>query len=336
MIESYKCEFCDKFFKSKPALNSHIGKCKLNPNATNKIPTEKQKEAWKSNKGKFYIKKKNNCYCQFCNRKFNYGFALTNHLKTCRLNPNRDEEHSKKLSEIQKKAVTKEMREKASKRTVFNNFWKYRSKNPILYESIKAGKMKLDSKWELIVAKRLDELGVEWYRPRIRLPYFDLEGVEHSYYPDFYVKTYNCFIEVKSEFIKKYQNSSSNKVDYIKTHYKFVKWIETEDECRTFQLNNLNCEITPEKDEEDIEFWLTRKNKTKKIIKKETINKREENIKNLEKERWEIIEKSEIDFSEFGWVKQLSKLWHIASNKAGKYVRKHYPDFYKEKCFIRK
>lgn len=64
---------------------------------------------------------------------------------------------------------------------------------------------------------------------------------------------------------------------------------------------------------------------------KENISERE----NLEQIRWKQIVESNIDFSKFGWVKELSELWHIASNKAGKYVRKHYSDFYKEKCFQR-
>ena len=187
MEENYQCEFCGRFFKSAPALWSHIGKCKSNPDATNAVLTEKQKQRGLNNKGKFFLKKEQ-CFCEFCNREFNYKYALTYHLKTCKQNPNRDEEFCKRLSEVQKKAVTKEKREAASKRTVFNNFWKYRAKNPIIYESPIAGKMKLDSNWELLTAKRLDELQVEWYRPKIGLPYFDLEGVQHLYYPDFYRK----------------------------------------------------------------------------------------------------------------------------------------------------
>lgn len=55
----------------------------------------------------------------------------------------------------------------------------------------------------------------------------------------------------------------------------------------------------------------------------------------LKKERWEIIENSNIDFSKFGWVGQLSKLFGIAPNRAGEYVKNNFPDFYKN-CFVRK
>jgi len=55
----------------------------------------------------------------------------------------------------------------------------------------------------------------------------------------------------------------------------------------------------------------------------------------LEKERLEIIYKSNIDFSKYGWVGKISKLFGISGNKAGLYIKTHYPDFYKS-CFKRK
>ena len=148
-----------------------------------------------------------------------------------------------------------------------------------------------------------------------------------------FVKTYNCFIEVKSNFISKYQNSN-NKVSYIKEHYPFVKWIETEDDCKTFVLSNLYCDFIPEKDEDDIEYWLNQEiiRKQKNKNKKGSIEKSQNEI--LKEERWLIINNCDIDFNKFGWVKELSNLFGISSNKAGSYVRKNFPEFYKT-CFIR-
>lgn len=229
--------------------------------------------------------------------------------------------YHKKLSDAQIKNRTPEKKKEASERTVFNNFWKYRSMNPIFYESQIAGKMKLDSKWELIVAKRLDDLGVCWYRPKIRLPYFDLDGIEHGYFPDFYVKDFNCFIEVKSQFIAKRQNSN-NKVSYIKKHYKFVKWLETEEECKTFSLEDLHCNFLPKKESEDILIYIKEKQKIEKKTRKDL----------LREERWQLLQKSNINFSKFGWVKLAADLFGISSNKAGTYIRNNYPNFYK-KCF---
>lgn len=55
-----------------------------------------------------------------------------------------------------------------------------------------------------------------------------------------------------------------------------------------------------------------------------------------EKERWEAIQSSDIDFSKFGWVKKVSKLFGIAENSAGTYIKEHFPEFYEEKCFKQK
>lgn len=61
---------------------------------------------------------------------------------------------------------------------------------------------------------------------------------------------------------------------------------------------------------------------------------KEKRSSSLEEARWQIIENSNIDFSKFGWVGELAKLFGIAPNRAGHYVKIHYPDFYKN-CFIR-
>lgn len=242
-------------------------------------------------------------------------------------------EKSKQVSEIQKNAWFNkpESRKRASERTKYNTFWKYRSKNPIIYESKIAGLIKLDSQWELIVAKRLDELGVKWYQPLIRIPYLDSKGNEHGYFPDFYVETYHCFIEVKSKYISEHQNSD-NKDVYIKEHYPFVKWIESEEECKNFMLSDLGYSSIPNRDNTDVSYWIELENSLKLKKSRKHISYID---KSLENERWNIIQNSNIDFSKFGWVKEISILFGIAENKAGKYIRQHFPDFYNT-CYQRK
>lgn len=276
-----------------------------------------------------------------CGKVFSRKYSFTHHQKCCPNSQYYNESYAKECHEKRVKAQKKawsnpELRKKASEKCVFNNFWEYRAKNPIIYESPIAGKIKLDSKWEEFVAKRLDELHIEWYRPRCRLPYFDLEGFEHSYFPDFYVKTYNCFIEVKSPFIAKWQNSQ-NKIDYIKKHYKFIKWLETEEDCKTFELQNLQCDFVPEKKEEDISFWLQ---KLKKNLNKENKNKHKNRVlsaenKKLKEERTKLLQESSIDFSKFGWVGKAAELFGgISPNNARKYIEKYFPEI-AEKCYKR-
>ena len=213
-----------------------------------------------------------------------------------------------------------------------NNFWKYRAENPILYESKFNGTIKLDSEWELIVAKRLDELNVNWYRPRIRIPYIDNRGYEKGYFPDFYVEDYKCFVEVKAPYIAKRQNKNG-KIDYLKSHYDFIFWIEDEESCNTFELHNMNYPYEVEKEVDDLieDYKRKAEEKKKKKLKIKKPNFDEE----LEKERWEIIQNSKIDFQKFGWVIEISKLFGVATNRGGKYIRKHFPEFYKT-CYVRK
>lgn len=268
--------------------------------------------------------------CPFCGKHFSKTWGLTNHISLCKKNPNADVEKRKRISEAQKKFWSsdkaKNLKVSASKRAVFNNFWEYRSKNPIVYESPFAGKVRLDSQWEKLVAERLDKLGIEWYRPKMRLPYFDCDGNEHSYIPDFYIKTFHCFIEVKSNFISKWQNSN-NKVSYIKEHYPFVVWLETEEDCKTFVLkDDYGYEEIPPKNE-DIQITVINSNNTKRKKSTKDIL--------LKEERWKIIQNSEIDFQKFGWVNKIAKLFGIKSpNKAGIYIKNNFPDFYKS-CFVR-
>lgn len=314
---TWLCKECNVVFNTRREMFEHNKHC---PN-----------KFWTGNHS-VPIKKET---CPYCGNLYKSGYGLANHITLCRLNPNYNVKKHEKLSKAQIKLYNSEkgneLREKASKRTVFNNFWEYRSKNPIIYESKFAGRVKLDSKWELIVAKRLDELNINWYKPRIRLPYYDFEGNEHGYFPDFYVKDYKCFIEVKSPFISKWQNSQ-NKISYVKEHYKFVVWLESEEDCKSFILEKQDFDYDPQKAEDNIDYWL------------EQLNKKSEKHHNykggfidkeLEEKRWNSIQESNIDFSKFGWVDKLSKLWGISNNKAGTYVRKHFSKFYKEKCFKR-
>ena len=57
-------------------------------------------------------------------------------------------------------------------------------------------------------------------------------------------------------------------------------------------------------------------------------------IQKKKEDRWNIIQQSNIDFSKFGWVKEVSKLFGISENKAGAYIAKNFPEFYKN-CYKR-
>lgn len=83
------CNFCNRSFKSKPALWSHIGKCKQNPNATNAELSEKQKLRNKNNVWREELQPLAKNPCPYCNRFFKYQFSLTQHINeiNCKQNP---------------------------------------------------------------------------------------------------------------------------------------------------------------------------------------------------------------------------------------------------------
>jgi len=55
-----------------------------------------------------------------------------------------------------------------------------------------------DSRWEVVLAKRLDELQIQWERnSQRRLLYIDMNGKHRHYHPDFYLPAHDLYLEVK-------------------------------------------------------------------------------------------------------------------------------------------
>ena len=245
-------------------------------------------------------------------------------------------------------------KQKLSEIATKQSYWQHRSKCPIIYVTKKGEKLNLDSYWELYVAERLDSLNVEWYRPNVCLPYITNTGTTRHYCPDFFVKDYGCFLEVKSPYISKRQNING-KIDYIKSHYDFIQWIESEDDCKNFVLQKKNYSEIPEKLVENYNNKIRAKGRTKKVVSKPRASKKKTNKENIAKPRksgyqrytpskavlelkelrWSQLQNCNIDFTKYGWVKEVSKLFGISENKAGKYIKKNFPDFYKN-CYVRK
>lgn len=67
------------------------------------------------------------------------------------------------------------------------------------YESPTAGKVWLESSYELKVAQQLDTYNVKWVRPS----YFTYTLQEHTkrYYPDFYLIDYDVYLDPKNEYL---------------------------------------------------------------------------------------------------------------------------------------
>ena len=66
------------------------------------------------------------------------------------------------------------------------------------YTTVDGFEVKMDSTWEVAMAKKLDELGVKWSRDETMiLEYRTVRGRKRKYIPDFFLPEYDLYIEVK-------------------------------------------------------------------------------------------------------------------------------------------
>ena len=64
------------------------------------------------------------------------------------------------------------------------------------YESLYAGKVWLESSYELKVAQELDSNNIKWHRPKY-LPYYN----DKKYYADFYLDEYDVYLDPKNDYL---------------------------------------------------------------------------------------------------------------------------------------
>lgn len=66
------------------------------------------------------------------------------------------------------------------------------------YTKLDGSIVSMDSTWEVMMASKLDELGVSWHRDEsLKLEYKTRGGRKRNYIPDFYLIDYDLYIEVK-------------------------------------------------------------------------------------------------------------------------------------------
>lgn len=237
--------------------------------------------------------------CQYCNRTFTTSSGLTSHEKSCINNPNR--------IKVEGHPVTIEVREKISKSM----------------KELYKGK----SIWATQVEKRKSY--AEEYFDNI-FPEAERNYHVNRFFLDLAWPERKCYIEVNGEqhYTEKGLLHDKEREEILEsegwTLISKIRW-------RDFQrLSNSQREdyIKDLKKSVENQNFIECPIKEKKISGKNTWN-------NLKELRWTLIQESNINFQKFGWVKEVSKLFGIAENKAGHYIKKNYPDFY-ETCYKRK
>jgi len=91
--------------------------------------------------------------------------------------------------------------------------------------------VKLDSSWELALAKRLDFLNIEWNRPEPLV--YEMDGENHKYFPDFYLGEFDVYLDPKNPYAFEVQRE---KIDILNETYGNIIWITTLEECENFSM----------------------------------------------------------------------------------------------------
>ena len=171
------CQYCNKPAKNLNSLKQHETRCLANPNGKR----HKWTDAMKRNHS-ILMKEVNN----------NANTVWTDEMR----------KHASETQKIVQKKVwsNQELRNKHS-----NIMQKVVKDNPDSYsasnvsgrtKTLEYNGFKLKGAWELEVAKWLDSLSIEWTN---RLSGFEYswESKTHTYFPDFYLTSYDVYIEVK-------------------------------------------------------------------------------------------------------------------------------------------
>lgn len=88
----------------------------------------------------------------------------------------------------------------------------------------------LDSSWEEALAKRLDDLDIEWIRPT-HIYWIDGQGNKRRYFPDFYLPKYNIYLDPKNPYAMKQQHE---KVEWLKANIRNLVFLTNEDDIRKY------------------------------------------------------------------------------------------------------
>ena len=92
--------------------------------------------------------------------------------------------------------------------------------------------VKLDSTWELILAKRLDFLGVKWERPP-PVRWIDSASVWHNYFADFYLPDQDIYLDPKNPYAMQVQ---ADKIKCLLEQFNNLYFIESLEECEQYSV----------------------------------------------------------------------------------------------------
>ena len=72
-----------------------------------------------------------------------------------------------------------------------------------------------DSKWEVELAQFLDKNNIKWVQPKSAILWLDNTNKQHRYYPDFYLPTFNIYLDPKNPICMEQQKEKLQTVTKI-------------------------------------------------------------------------------------------------------------------------
>lgn len=204
------CKYCGKQCKNPNSLRNHERLCESNPDHQESFfkHWNGSHPAW--NKG---LTKETD------ERVAQYGKTYSNRIKSGEIKAwttGLTKETDERLLKLSQK-VSESVNKKVAKDEWHKSLGK---KKQVVYKGIV-----LDSSWEAIVAKYLDDNNIDWVVPSVGFEY-EFDGEKHQYYPDFYLPQYNRYIEVKGYERRKDLVKYTIIQDLIILKYKEIKQIQ--------------------------------------------------------------------------------------------------------------
>lgn len=256
--------------------------------------------------------------CKFCNFIAKTSSGLTLHEKFCMSNPNREARKGRPLSDEAKVKLSMIAKERVGYSANYNDSaCKY------------IDKLNLEKGWNLQHALNGGEITVGPY-------YLDGYDAKRNIAFEYDEPAHYGAAKMKHDVVKQNYIIGLIHCEFWRYDEKADKLYKVSDGMKLEDFVLIKNSLKKQSKKEETSKTKSNKVKAKKsYIRKNVPWPRYEYDKRLKEERWEIILNCNIDFTKFGWVNELSKLFGIAPNKAGKYVKKNFPDFYKN-CFVRK
>ena len=108
-------------------------------------------------------------------------------------------------------------------------------KSTRVYVDSNGNRVLLDSLWEEVLARRLDDLKIRWSRPN-PIKWLDSQGVTHHYFPDFYLHEHDVYLDPKNPYAYERQRE---KIEALKQQGVNVIFLTSIDSCSEFDIDSI-------------------------------------------------------------------------------------------------